>query len=398
MEKENTSGKKHRRKIFFAWIVSIAFVLILFRIFLPYIILREANKKLAHLQGYYGHIRTINVALYRGAYVIKDINIFKIDTVKKDSTHFFSCNDIDISVQWKALFKGKIVGEVNFEKPIVKYTLNKTIGKNRQKDTVDFIQLVKDFHPLKINRFTVDSGEIHYMDFNRTPNVDIFLHHLFVEARGLSNESTPNIILPANIDARGNLYDGTLNLWVQLDPLNKVPTFDLKGELTETNLVKMNEFFKAYGNFTLNQGTMSLYTEYASRDNYFRGYAKPLIKDFKVKQGEGNIGQMTWELFVGAAAQIFKNQKKDQLATRIPVEGKYTKTDIGILDAILSLLKNAFIEALKPTIENSVNISNVKESEIKKNFFQKIFGGEKKEENKKEKPKEKKKKEEIASK
>ncbi len=290
------------------------------------------------------------------------------------------------------------MGEVNFEKPIVKYTLNKTIGKNRQKDTVDFIQLVKDFHPLKINRFTVDSGEIHYMDFNRTPNVDIFLHHLFVEARGLSNESTPNIILPANIDARGNLYDGTLNLWVQLDPLNKVPTFDLKGELTETNLVKMNEFFKAYGNFTLNQGTMSLYTEYASRDNYFRGYAKPLIKDFKVKQGEGNIGQMTWELFVGAAAQIFKNQKKDQLATRIPVEGKYTKTDIGILDAILSLLKNAFIEALKPTIENSVNISNVKESEIKKNFFQKIFGGEKKEENKKEKKKEKKKKEEIASK
>jgi hypothetical protein len=365
---------KNRRKKALFVLVPILILLIIFRLFLPSIILHFANKKLANIQGYYGHVKDIDVALFRGAYVVNDIYLDKVDTLKKDTVDFFSCPQIDLSVEWKALFHGKIVGEVEFIDPDVKYTLDKTVGKKAQKDTVDFIQLVKDFMPLKINRFAIDSGKIHYRDPNSNPKFDISLTNLSVEAIGLTNDPEPGILLPAHIIMNGDLYDGSFNVNVELDPLKKIPTFDLDAQLTKTNLAKMNEFFKAYGNFTVEKGTMSLFSEFASKDGRFKGYVKPLIKDFKVKQGEGNAIEIAWEAIAGTAAEILKNQRKDQLATKLPVEGRYKNTDIGIMDAIITVLRNAFVEALKPTIDNTVNIKDVKQSESKNNIFKKIFG------------------------
>ncbi|MES2655585.1 MAG: DUF748 domain-containing protein [Bacteroidota bacterium] len=370
MWEHKTRKKKITLKIFLGVIV----LLVLVRIALPYIVLHFANKKLARLDGYYGHIQDIDIALYRGAYVMKDIYIDKIDPSRKERIDFFSCSRIDLSVEWKALFKKKIVGEVEFEGPIIKYTLNKTIGKKADKDTTNFINLLKDFMPLRINRFLVEKGQIHYVDINSKPLVDIPLTQVHILGIGLTNESQQKNQLPASIDMSGNLYNGNMDIHVRLDPLNKVPTFDLDGTLTKTNLVNFNPFFTAYANFDLKQGNMSVYTEFAAKDNGFKGYVKPLIKDLDIVQfnkEEGGVLQIAWEAFVGSTAEILQNQPKGVLATKIPVEGKFTKPDVQVWDAIISILKNAFIEALKPSIDHTVNIYNVKQPE--KKFILGIF-------------------------
>jgi len=58
------------------WIVLGSFILLLIaiRIALPYILLRVVNKQLSGIKGYYGHVNDIDVALYRGAYTLKDTN------------------------------------------------------------------------------------------------------------------------------------------------------------------------------------------------------------------------------------------------------------------------------------------------------------------------------------
>jgi len=45
----------------------IILVLVIFRILLRYILLHYANKTLANVPGYYGHVEDIDVSLYRGA-------------------------------------------------------------------------------------------------------------------------------------------------------------------------------------------------------------------------------------------------------------------------------------------------------------------------------------------
>lgn len=372
-------NKTNSRRVTFRIFLGLILLLIIARIALPYVVLHYANQKLAKLDGYYGHIQDIDIALMRGAYTMNNIYIDKVDSNSKERVNFFSCTKIDLSVEWKALLDKKIVAEVEFEKPIINYTLNSTIGSKKEKDTTNFITLIKDFVPLRINQFLVEHGEIHYIDVNTNPLVDIPLTDVYILGKGLTNQSEKKDLLPASIVMNSILYDGNLNVDVKLNPLNKVPTFDLNGTLTQTNLTYLNAFFTAYGNFDLKQGNMALYTEFAAKEQKFKGYVKPLIKDLDIVQfnkEEGSPLQITWEAFIGSTAEIFQNQPKGTLGTKIPIEGKFNSPEVRTWEAIISVLKNAFIEALKPNIDNSVNINNIQKP--KDNFFTRTFKKKKK--------------------
>jgi hypothetical protein len=120
---DGINGKKkvkHKKKgRFWKILLTIILLLVVIRLILPFVVLKYANKVLAKSKEYPGHVEDIDLALIRGAYVIKDIRIDKADTVtgKRDSIPFFTSPAIDLSVEWKALFKGKIVGEIALEEP-----------------------------------------------------------------------------------------------------------------------------------------------------------------------------------------------------------------------------------------------------------------------------------------
>ncbi|HTF06211.1 MAG TPA: DUF748 domain-containing protein, partial [Bacteroidia bacterium] len=257
-------NKKRRWKI----IIIVLGALVCIRIALPYVILHYANKKLASLDGNYGHIEDIDLHLYRGAYVIKDIYIKKVSS-KKDTSDFFSAPRIDLSIEWDAIFQKKFVGEVEFQKPVLQFILGKNIGKDAEKDTTDFIQLVNDFMPMRINRFAVHEGEIHYVDMGRSPVVDLPMTKVEIEGTGLTNEPDTTMLLPASITMHANLYNGNITVNTKLDPLSNIPTFDLNCVLTNTDLINMNNFFTAYGNFDVEKGSMSMYCEVAAKDGEF---------------------------------------------------------------------------------------------------------------------------------
>jgi hypothetical protein len=352
-------------------------ILVIIRLCLPYIVLHFLNEKLSKLDGYYGHVDDVDLAIYRGAYVIKDIYLDKVDKDKKDTTDFFATPAIDISVEWNAIFDGKIVGEIEFEKPVIKYTMDKTVGKEVEKDSTDLVQLVKDLLPIRINRLAVNDGQIHYVDQTKQPLVDVPLTAVYAEAKNLTNEPDAGVLLPATVELKSKLYDGLFSINVKLDPLNKIPTFDINATLTKTNMVHLNPFFKAYANFDLKAGNMSMYTEFAAKDNKFAGYVKPLITDLDVVQferEEGNVLQIGWEALIGSTAEVFQNQRKDQLATKVPIEGSFKKPDIGIFEAIWAVLGNAFISALKPALDNSISISHVSTKPVEEEkFLDKLF-------------------------
>src|SRR4029079_15618429 len=86
-----------------------------------------------------------------------------------------------------------------------------------------------------------------------------------------------------------------------------------------------------------------------------------------------------WESIVGAAGVILRNQKQDQVATKIPLEGTFKNSSADIWYAIIDMLRNAFIQALQPSIDYQININSVYNApeEEKKGFFNKLFGKDK---------------------
>ncbi|SDD36392.1 hypothetical protein [Williamwhitmania taraxaci] len=78
---------------------------------------------------------------------------------------------------------------------------------------------------------------------------------------------------------------------------------------------------------------------------------------------------------IGAVGVILKNPEKKQVATKVPFEGVYEKTTIKTWYAIVEVLRNAFIQALYPSIDQEINIQSVGkvESDKKKGFFEKLL-------------------------
>jgi hypothetical protein len=377
--------KKHKRKKTKIILLSIVGVLIILRLLLPYIVLKYVNKTLSELKEYYGHVEEIDIALYRGAYIIRDIRLDKrVEKAgSKDTIPFFHSREIDLSVEWAAIFKGAIVGEIYVNSPVLNFVKDKHKGEDLKADTADFRDLIDDLMPLSINRFGISNGQIHFIDPYSNPKVDISMKDIEVTATNLSNVNDSNKLLPAHLTASANTYGGKFDMNVDFDALNKTPTFDMNARLTQINMVHLNDFFKAYGNFDLKKGRFGLYTEFAAKEGKFKGYVKPLIRDLDIVQWnkeEGNVGQVLWETLIGSVAEVFQNQPKEQFATRIPLKGSFDDPEAGLWDAISYVLRNAFVNALKPSIDNTINIQNVETAEDDRTFLQKVFGKKKEKE------------------
>jgi len=369
-------------------LIGIVALLIVLRIILPYVVLHYANKTLADMKGYFGHIEDIDLSIYRGAYTINDIYLNKVDTVTKKQTDFFKAKNIDLSVEWGAIFHGSIVGELEFDSPVLIFTKDKVELSDVNKDTTDFRKLLKDFMPLKVNRFEVFNGDLRYADNTSKPKVDVALKQTHILALNLSNATDVKVALPSTVTANASVYEGTLTFDMKLNALNEHPTFDLNADIKNTNLVLLNDFLKAYGNFDVNKGTFGLYAEMAAKDGKFKGYVKPFIKDLDVvgpQDKSDNFFNKVYEQIVGAAGVIFKNQKKDQVATKVDIEGDFKNPKINILDAVWEVLRNAFIQALIPSIDHEISLKSVDKvkPEDKKNLFQRIFKPEKNKDQKK---------------
>lgn len=363
-------------------LVVIITILICFRILLPYIVLKYVNNKLANLTDYYGHVEDIDIYLYRGAYVIKDIEIVKLDRekdgidAKVDTTPFFKSPEIDLSVQWSALFKGRIVGEIEVDRPVLNFVKGRHKGEDVKQDTSDFRQLVKDLMPLTVNRFEIKKGEVHYIDPYSSPKIDVAIKEMYILALNLSNVNKDSAKLPATLTARGIGYEGTFNMNVKFDGLNKVPTFDMTTEFKNVNMAMLNDIWRAYANFDMKKGRFGFYSEFAARDGKFGGYVKPFLKDMDIVQWnkeEGDFKQILWETLIGTAAELLQNQRTEELATKVSINGSFDKPNINIWRAISYVLRNAFVRALKPTFDNTINI-NVLNDASKKTFLEKVFG------------------------
>lgn len=380
------------------WILlSVIVVLVIARLLLPYFVLKYVNKTLAGMKGYYGHVEDIDIWLIRGAYVINDMKVW--EKTEADNTladiPFVDITTIDLSVEWKALLKGAIVGEIEATSPKINFTRKKatTPPGDVKQDTADFKQVVKDLMPLQINRFEVNNGELHYIDLLSKPQLDVAMKNIHVLATNLTNANDSAKVLPSRVIATGSAYDGSFDLLIDLNALEKQPTFDLTAELKALNMAKLNDFLQAYANVDVKKGNFSVYAEAAAKNGKYTGYVKPIMKDLDVVQWnkeEGDFKQIVWETLVATFAEIIQNQRKEQVATKLPITGDFTtaETEIGIWRSIAALLKNAFIKALSPSIDQTINLSKVNQKDQeKKGLLEKLFDGKGKDKKKNKKDK-----------
>src|SRR5262245_44360183 len=275
-ERRAAAAKPRRRRWrgFGLAVLAVLFVaLVALRVALPTIVRDYVNRTLSKIPGYRSEVGDIDINLWRGAYTIHDANVVR--TSGKVPVPFFSAKKIDLSVEWRELFHGALVGEIVLDRPKLNFVKGPTNETSQTRVDSSWQDRVKELFPLRINRLTIENGEVHYRDFYSQPPVDVVVNDLHAVARNLTNSRKLSKTMAASIDADGRpLGNANLTMHVDIDPYQPKPTFTAAAELTHVDLTKFQDFARAYGGFDFRSGWLSIYTELAAAKGKFTGYVK----------------------------------------------------------------------------------------------------------------------------
>lgn len=343
-------------KIFAAIIVA----LIIFRMFLPTIVKRYVNKTLANIPGYYGQVEDIDIALYRGAYVIKGLYLKKVKA--KTKVPFLDFPKTDISIEWKSIFKGKIVSEVLMYNTEVIYMTKDWEATSSEEEPTKAVwtDVITDLIPIDINHFKLINGKFAYVDTEAKPDIDLQITSLDMTIDNIRNVVGTNKKLPSPLTAKGaSIGNGVLSLEGDIDIIKAIPDMDLNFSLKKINLTALNDFSSHYASIDFEAGDVGIYSELAIADSYMSGYFKTLIEGSKFIGKEEPFKEKLWEGFVSFFRFILKNQKTNTLAVKVPIEGDLSNPEAGVLPTIFSIFENAFIDAFDKEIDEEVNFQDV---------------------------------------
>jgi hypothetical protein len=341
-------------KIFLRLII----VLVIFRLFLPAIVKNYVNNKLNALPGYTGHVDDINISLYRGAYVIKALILKK----KTDPAKFpfLVIERADLSVEWPALFKGRLVGKVVLDRPAIHILATEQISKEPSKES--WTETVKALMPMTINRLQINDGKLAYVDLGKKPVTDLHIDHMQLTALNLANVQKVGKRLPSHVSLTGtSIGGGHLKASMDVNALKEIPDLDLGLALTGTNLLSLNQFFEANAKMDVERGRIDIFSRFTLLDGQMNGYVKPFISDLKVLNvkkdiaKKGGLLRVVKKAVVGLFAKVVTNPKTKKIATVIPIKGNIKDPKTSGWATFVGVLKNAFVRAFHESLSNELN-------------------------------------------
>jgi hypothetical protein len=368
----DSKGKHKIRKSLlrhWPWVAGALAVLIVIRVCLPYAVESYVNRQLNKAKDYGGRINHVDIQLYRGQYRIHAVEIYKRSG--QDHVPFFAAKRVDLSVEWRELFHGTIVGQIKLHQPQLNFIAGPPAENTVTNKDEGWEKILSSLFPFDLNRVEITQGEIHFKNAHSTPPVDISMNSLNAVATNLTNARDIKQQLPAGLTAKGTtIGGGGLDLQVQFNPLASAPTYQITCSLTNVDVTSLNDFLKAYGKFDVEKGQFAMFTSVAAKEGNYDGYVKVFFNGLDVfawdKERQKNALEIFWQAIVGTLTTAFKNQHTDTLATKIPISGSYSKGSVGIWSAITTLLRNAFVRALVPQLDQPVTVNQVEQKKQKK--------------------------------
>jgi len=328
---------------------------------LPRLVEHYVNDRLGQMGEYRGNVTNVDLAVVRGAYVLRELTVVKQGAPAEQP--FLVLPQMDISVEWSALFGGELVGEMQTHGPVMNMIQGESDADTQLGTGVNWPEQVRKLFPFRFNRFEVMDGRVTL----RAPGIDtneaLVIGNLNVILNNLTNVEKRAEPAFAEFDVKGRVMrDTPLELNGHINPNAQQPTFDVNLSLEGAPLVDVNPWLENFLNVDAEQGEFSMYAELAAADGRFEGYIKPLLENaeiFRIDEPSSGPLQKAWEALVDLVSEVLTNPEEEQVATQIPFAGDVENPEAGILAAAVNLLRNAFVAAFTHSLEGTVSLEDV---------------------------------------
>jgi hypothetical protein len=345
-------------------LVALIVLLVAARIALPFVVEDYVNDKLASLDTYDGHIGDIDIHLWRGAYSIDDIEI-----VKKGASRpvpFFRTANLDLSVEWRSLFRGSIVSEASFDRPQVNLVQGRSDADSQLGDEENWNARLEELFPFRFNTIEVNDGTVRFLAPGIQTRDAITARRVYGHVSNLTNvldtgkETFADFRITAEVlEGAPAVVAGSVNAFASQ------PTFDVNLEVKKVELPQVNPWLREFIKADAEAGKFELYLELAAAEGKFKGYAKPILQDvdiYRSNEEEASALKRVWEGILDFAANVLENPDAEQVAARIPFTGTIKDPETSLFATIASVLRNAFISAFARSLEGSITLRDVKKN------------------------------------
>ena len=312
----------------------------------PIYLLKFLNSKGDSLPDYHLHIDQVQINPWNCSLDLNRLVLTKKSN--KIPVPFFTCPRVHIAEQWEDILHWAFRARVTITRPVVNFVNGPTAATTQTELQPEWVTAVQQLVPLKINRFTVVDGDIHYYDFHADPVINMEMTDVQVSLDNLTNTKRNAGLMPQTAELTGHPFKrGRLNVHLALNVDMKQPTFAEKISLENIPAPALNSFLAKYGSVYAKTGNLAFYSEMVSAKGGYNGYAKPFFQDLvfePMPKDRGGLAEI-WSALVNGVKDLLENYN-NAVATTIPISGRYSNPDVDIWSAAFGIIENAWFQAL----------------------------------------------------
>lgn len=210
---------------------------------------------------------------------------------------------------------------------------------------------------IRVDDFRVTNATFGLVNKTANPEFRLFLSGANIHARNLSTRRSEGV---GRVELSGKFMGtGATKVVGNFRPDEKGPDFDVDIAIENTDMTSMNDLLRAYGKFDVVQGNFAFYSEIRVKNGRVNGYVKPLFKDVKAYDPEQDrdkgFARRLYERVIGGVSKALKNQPRREVATVVDISGPLEQPQTSTLQAIVNLIRNAFIRAILPGFDRQVD-------------------------------------------
>ncbi|HLW71038.1 MAG TPA: DUF748 domain-containing protein [Candidatus Binataceae bacterium] len=209
---------------------------------------------------------------------------------------------------------------------------------------------------IDVRELDVRHSSFAFTDETKNPHYRLVLDDANLAVRNLSNHEQQG---PANLLLQGKFMDtGATKVVGDFLARPEGPAFTISIAIVGTSLQSMNNLLRAYGRFDVAAGQLSVYSQVTVDNQEITGYVKPMFANIEVynykKDKNTGVLHQAKELAIGGAAHLLKSRETQQVATEVNLKGRLDGPNLSTWQAIVEVLRNAFIQAILPGFDHSV--------------------------------------------
>lgn len=210
-----------------------------------------------------------------------------------------------------------------------------------------------------VDEFRLKKGELGYVDGEADPSYRLFVSKLDVTVHDFTNEKRKGARPGRAAISGAFMGSGAMKLDATFQPAKTRAEFSSNLEITDVELVTLNNLLRARGGLDVNAGRFSLFSEIAVREGTVEGYVKPIFADLDVydldQDSDKNIFRQAYEGIVGGIGTLLENRPRDEVATRTDLSGRIESPQTSTWEIIIGLVQNAFVRAILPGLDRGAD-------------------------------------------